>query len=126
MDWWRKLYLYEVEFKDGFAILQPENDRPMLKDAAAEHKKAHGPVVELRLMPQQTGLRAHSVRIPTGMRPVYFRRDDPICVGKLPKGLRFCIGWTPDNANPKAMICLAVSAKTGDTLLMEPENYNGH
>lgn len=118
MDWWSKLYLYEIEFKDGTIVKQEDGRR------IEECVREHGQATEIRLVPQEKEMRAYVVRIPTGMRPVYFRRNS-IDVGCVGKGLRFCIGWTPNTAKPKSMICLSVSAKDGSTTLMEPEMYHG-
>ena len=121
MDWWMKLYLFEVEFEDGSTLLQ-SIELPSLTD---ETLRDRGQAVELRLVPQRTDLNPHSARIPKGTRPVYFRRND-IAVGVEAKGLRFCIGWVSGGDRPQqVMFCNSISAKTGATQLLEPEAYRG-
>lgn len=119
MDWWAKLYLYEIEFANGTIVKQAEDGRRI-----EEFVREHGQAKEIRLVPQDEDLRAHAVRIPVGTRPVYFRRNE-IAVGHTGKGLRFCIGWTQDNDTPRSMLFISVSARTGDVTLMQPETYRG-
>jgi hypothetical protein len=120
MDYWTRIYLWEIDFADGRSLQQANiEDRNRMRLT-----KEYGQATCIRLTPQRPGLVTVSVAVPQGCRPVYCRRTpQPGLPQRRP--LQFFIGWCQDVEKPGAMQGLEVDSITGNVTQIAPESYNG-
>ena len=121
MDYWRKIYLWEIDFADGRTLRQAEIEDRDRMPLTREYRQA----VCIRLVPQRPGLVTVTVAVPEGCRPIYCRRTPHPGLPQH-RPLQFFIGWCQDLEEPRAMLGFEVDSTTGSVTLVTPEPYNGH
>jgi len=115
MDWFLKVYAWELFFEGGKKVSQLEEDKSM-----EEMIDKYGTPLSLALIPRRAGLKVVRCPIPEKTTPVYFRRVTKDWLQRV-RSAKFAIGYKL----PHTQVVVMADSVTGDIIGPIAESIKG-